>query len=144
MSDSRKQTLGILLRISEFLETLPEEQLADVESGAARLTLIPAGASEPLRPAARTRAASARAAKPALVAASAIAETVGAPESREAAAAVLKALRKNPDLKDVAVRLNVVGLGNLSKDKLIEAIVEATVGNRLDTFAIRGNANLPY
>ena len=33
MSDSRKQTLGILTRISEFLETLPEEHLADLESG---------------------------------------------------------------------------------------------------------------
>jgi hypothetical protein len=144
MSDSRKQTLGILMRISEFLETLPEDHLADLESGAARLTFIPAGASEPMRPTARPRAASARAAKPVTVDVSAIAEAVRTAETREAAATVLKPLRKDPELKDVAVQLNVVGLGNLSRDKLIEAIVEATVGNRLDTFAIRGNANLPY
>ena len=57
---------------------------------------------------------------------------------------MLKPLRKDPDLKEVAVLLNVNGLGNLAKDKLIDAIVEATVGSRLDSFAIRGNATLPH
>jgi hypothetical protein len=144
VSDSRKQTLGILTRIAEFLETLPEEHLADLESGEARLTIIPAGASEPLRPAARSRAASARTTKAPAVDVDAIAEAVRSAETREAAASVLRPLRKEPDLKQVAELLNVVGLGNLAKDKLIDAIVEATVGNRLDSLAIRGTANLPY
>ncbi len=141
MSDSRKQTLGILARISEFLETLPEEHLADLESGDARLTIIPAGSHEPLS---GVRVPRSRTSKPTSIDVNAIAEAVRTAETREYAAATLKPLRKDPELKVVATLLNVVGLGNLPKDKLIEAIVEATVGSRLDSIAIRGTATLPY
>jgi hypothetical protein len=143
MSDSRKQTLGILARISEFLEALPEDQVAELESGDARLTIIPAGSLEPLRPAPKTRA-TARQSKSAAVDVHAIAEAVRTAETRESATATLRPLRKDPDLKEVAVLLNVTGLGNLAKDKLIDAVVEATVGSRLDSLAIRGTATLPY
>jgi hypothetical protein len=143
VSDPRKQTIGILVRIAEFLETLPEDQLADLESGEARLTIIPSGSGEALRPAPRPRTP-ARTPKPTAVDVHAVAAAVRGAETRQAATAVLAPLRKDPDLKEVAVLLKVVGLGSLAKDKLIDAIVEATVGNRLDSFAIRGTATLPY
>ncbi len=143
MTDARKQSVGILMRIAEFLETLPEEHLADLESGAAVLTFIPVGSTEPLPRQTRSRA-TARPAKPSTVDVSAIADAVRSAESREAATAQLKPLRKDPDLKQVAELLNVNGLGSLPKDRLIDAIVEATVGSRLDFQAIQGDARLPY
>jgi hypothetical protein len=144
MSDARKQSIAILTRVAEFLETLPEEHLADLESGAAALTIIPAGASEPLPRAPRPRAATRAAPKASTVDVQAIAEAVQAAESRDEATALLKPLRKDPDLKQIAERLHVTGLGNLAKEKLIDAIVEGTVGSRLDFQAIQGSARLPY
>jgi hypothetical protein len=145
MSDSRKQSLAILARVAEFLETLPDVQLDDLQAGTARLTLIPAGSETPLVPKARGQAAS-RAAKVVVPSAHAgeIAEQLRTVESREAAAALLKPLRKDPELKEVAAALNITILASLTKDKYAAAIVEATVGNRLDSQAIRGNASLPY
>jgi hypothetical protein len=140
MSDSRKQSVAILTRVAEFLQNLPEEHLTELEAGTALLTIIPAGATEPLRrPAPRPRAA-----KSATVDVHKIAETVRTAETREEAIAVLRPLRKDPELKEVAVLLNVHGMGNLAKDRLVDAIVEATVGSRLDSQAILGDATLPY
>jgi hypothetical protein len=147
MSDAGKQSIAILTRVAEFLETLPEEHLADLESGAAALTIIPAGTTVPLPRAtapARTRAAAPRATKPSTVDVHATAEAVRAAETREEATAALRPLRKDPDLKQIAELLHVTGLGNLAKDRLIDAIVEGTVGSRLDMQAIQGTAKLPY
>jgi hypothetical protein len=143
MSDARKQSLAILTRIAEFLETLPEEHVADLESGAAALTIIPAGSSEPLPRSPRPRAAKA-APKASTVDIHAIANAVMSAESRDEATALLKPLRKDPDLKQIADLVQVTGLGNLAKDKLIDAIVEGTVGSRLDFQAIQGPARLSY
>ena len=75
MNDARKQSIAILTRVAEFIATLPEEHLADIESGAAVLTFIPAGASEPLPRPARPRAAT-KATKASTVDVQAIAEAV--------------------------------------------------------------------
>jgi hypothetical protein len=144
MSDSRKQSATILMRVAEFLSQLPEEHLADLESGAAALSLIPTGSSEPLPLGASRSRSRSRAPKAAAVDVNEVAQAVQAAETREEAAARLRPLRKDPDLKEVAVLLNVTGLGNLPKDRLIDAIVEATVGSRLDFQAIQGSATLPY
>jgi hypothetical protein len=144
MSDPRKQSVAILARIAEFLETLPEEHLADLETGAAALTIIPAGAHEPLPRPTRTRTTAVRPPKQSTVDVAAIAEAVRTADTREEAAAQLRPLRKDPELKHIAELLNVTGMGNLSKDKLIDAIVEGTVGSRLDFDAIQGTARLPY
>jgi hypothetical protein len=144
MSDSRKQSLAILMRIADFIENLPEEHVTDLEAGAALLTIIPAGSTEPVsRAPARARAA-ARAPKVSAVDVRQVADAVRTSQTREAATAALRPLRKDPELKEVAALLSVVGLGNLPKDRLIDAIVEATVGSRLDFQAIQGSATLPY
>jgi hypothetical protein len=144
MSDARKQSMAILIRVAEFLGTLPEEHLADLESGAAALTIIPVGASEPLHRAPRPRAAAKAALKASTVDVQAMADAVQSAEGRDEATALLKPLRKDPELKQIAELLHVTGLGNLAKDKLIDAIVEGTVGSRLDFEAIQGSARLPY
>jgi hypothetical protein len=145
MSDSRKQSMAILIRVAEFLETLPEEHLADLETGAAALTIIPAGATEPLpRTNARARTATPRATKASTIDLDGIAAAVRSSSTRDEATALLKPLKKDPDLKQIAELLDVHGLGNLTKDKLIDAIVEGTVGSRLDFQAIQGSAHLMY
>jgi hypothetical protein len=143
MTDSRKQSLAILARVAEFLETLPDDQLDDLQAGTARLTVIPAGSDQPLATKPRARAAGRVVNTPGPAAAE-IAEQLRTIQSREAAAALLKPLRKEPDLKDIAAILNVTISGSLPKDRYAAALIEATVGNRLDSVAIRGSASLPY
>lgn len=143
MNDARKQSMAILAQVAEFLANLPEDQLDHLQSGAARLTLIPANSDQPLPPPhrpPRSRVVKERVPSPEMAQ---IAETLGNLDSRDAATALLKPL-KNLELKDVASALGIPITGSPSKDKLITAIVERTVGNRLDSLAIRGTSTLPY
>jgi hypothetical protein len=135
--------MAILAHVAEFLANLPEEHLDDLQSGAARLTLIPAGSDDPLPPPARApRARSARERAPS-AAVSEIAEAVRNADSREAAAAMLRPL-KVADLKEIAANLGITLPGSATKERLTTTIVERAVGNRLDSLAIRGTATLPY
>lgn len=59
------------------------------------------------------------------------------PMSREDAAALLAPLDKR-ELQEMAGGLSIPGAGRLSKEELRRQIVEATVGRRLDSIAIRG------
>lgn len=143
MTEPRKQSMAILAQVAEFLANLPEDQLDDLQSGAARLTLIPAGSDQPLQLPNRTSRA--RATKDSIPSASvtAIAQTLADLDTREAAADTLKPL-KLAQLKEVAMTLGITIVGSMSKEKLTVAIVERTVGNRLDSLAIRGTSTLPY
>ncbi len=138
MNDVAKQTMGLLRKVAEFLEDLPEDQLADIVEGRARLTYIPWGATDPVKPAApRKRAAAPRASKvtadvPAICAA------LDTATSREEGRAMLRALPLVDDVRAVATALGMGGVSRTAKNPLIEQIVDFTIGGRLTTQAMRG------
>jgi hypothetical protein len=140
MTESRKDALAVLAAIADFLHRLPDDQIADLASGAALLTLIPAGAAGPLVPP-RPRGNRSRTSKP-VQDMSAVAEQLRSVETRDSARQLLSPLQKNP-LLDLATQIGLSGLASATKPKLIDAIVEATVGNRLDSLAIRGTNDFP-
>jgi hypothetical protein len=135
MSDA-KLSLAVLQRIAEFIADLPEDHLAEIADGRARLTFIPAASNEPRQPTDK-RAAPARTSR-------AAAPTVDMSEAREALArmgsrdegrAYLNRFRAKPELQSLA---KLLGLGSSgSKPDLIDRIVERTIGNRLNSAAIR-------
>ena len=104
MNDVAKLTLTILQRISEFLQTLPEDQLNDIAEGRATLTYHPYGAPQPVtpgrRPAARTLSRQAKPKKDMSVAV----DTLERMSSREEGEHYLDAMRGD-DLKDIAAQL---------------------------------------
>ncbi|HLT09981.1 MAG TPA: hypothetical protein VK028_04150 [Micromonosporaceae bacterium] len=138
--NSVKIPLGILQRISEFLADLPEDQLADLAEGRARLAYHPAGSDEVVVPGGgRKRSRSTAVRKPheptpATVELLARLDTM---RSRDEARSALADLKKAA-LVDAAKTLSVPGAGKLGMDALRTEIVEATVGRRLDSIAIRG------
>lgn len=136
MNDA-KITLGILQRISEFLAELPEDQLADLAEGRARLAYVPDGSANPVVPGStgRSRGRTTGAAPTPDV--TEIQAQLEVTESRERAAELLAPLKK-PALLEIAKSLSVPNVTKLTIDKLRHEIVEATAGRRLDSVAIRG------
>jgi hypothetical protein len=130
--------LGILQRIGEFLAGLPEDQIVDLAEGRARLAYIPAGQEIPVAPA-RSRATARAPRTPAQPATevTTLIEELRALTSREDAATKIAHLKKAA-LQDVARALNVPRAGSLTIADLRAEIIQATVGRRIDSIAIRG------
>jgi hypothetical protein len=128
---------GILQRVSEFLAGLPEDQIVDLAEGRTRLAYIPAGQETPVP----TRQPAA--ARPAKVPAqptpetTALIEELRALSSRDDAATKIAHLKK-PALQAVARALSVPRASSLTSAELRAEIIQATVGRRLDSIAIRG------
>jgi hypothetical protein len=138
MSDV-KISLGVLHRISEFLADLPEDQLAALADGSARLAYIPVGADEPA-PAGRAPRSRGGTGRPPFTPSQAttdLLERFDTFNHRDEASSALAHLKK-PALLDIAKALSVPGSTKLTMDELRREIVEATVGRRLDSIAIRG------
>ena len=138
MSDL-KVSLGVLQRISEFLADLPQSQLADLAEGRARLAYVPVGSDEPApsgRPTPTRVTASRQQFTPSQATADMLLrfEALG---SRDDAADELAPLAKAA-LQDIAKALSVPRVSSLNMNQLRQEIVEATVGRRLDSIAIRG------
>jgi len=128
--------LGILQRISEFLAELPDDQLADLAAGRARLAYVPAGADSPApRKTPMRRTPKAAVETPPETAE--LIEELRALTSREDAATKIADLRK-PALTAAAKALSVPRASSLTIAELRAEIVQATVGRRLDSIAIRG------
>ncbi|MBX6751412.1 MAG: hypothetical protein IRY85_17405 [Micromonosporaceae bacterium] len=130
--------LGILQRISEFLAGLPEDQIAALAEGRTRLAYIPAGQETPVAPAhprAAARAPKAPAQPPPET--TTLIEELRGLTSREDAATKIADLRK-PALVAVARALSVPRAGSLTIAELRAEIIQATVGRRLESIAIRG------
>jgi hypothetical protein len=138
VNDVAKQTMVLLRRVAEFFEELPEEHIADLAEGRARLTYIPWGADQPVKPAGTPykRTAAAKASK-ATVDVATVRAALEAATSREEGRSLLRALPLVDDVKAVAAGLGMTGVSRTGKDKLIEQIVELTVGGRLSSAAIR-------
>jgi hypothetical protein len=144
VSDVAKLSMTILQRISEFLASLPEDQLADIAEGRATLTYHPYGAVSPVVPAqpATTKAATPRKAPaqrqptvPAPGVAEAVAE-LGRMASRDEGQRYLQ-LMKVGDLRAVAAALGIGGVSKTVKADLIALLVERTIGSRLNSAAVR-------
>ncbi|HEX2771843.1 MAG TPA: Rho termination factor N-terminal domain-containing protein [Micromonosporaceae bacterium] len=143
MTDA-KLSLAVLARVAEFLQDLPEADVTDLAEGRARLTVIPAAASAPRVPAARSArtggssraaASSRRTAMPAADMGQAQ-EALAAMSSRDEGTAYLSPMPLK-DLKALAAQLDMRGISGLKKADLVDRIVSQTIGYRLNSSAIR-------
>jgi len=135
MSDVSALSLALLRRVAEFLEEIPEDQVADLAEGRARLTYIPWGATEPVPPKAPRKTPAKKAADP-KVDAAAIVSTLKAAGSRDEGRELLKALTVT-DLRAVATNAGMTGVGKTPKSDLLEQIVGLTIGGRVSYAAMR-------
>ncbi|GAA3232650.1 hypothetical protein ACFO1B_21085 [Dactylosporangium siamense] len=134
MSDVAKLSMTVLQRISEFLATLPEDQLLDIAEGRATLTYHPFGAAAPAAPVKRAPAKRA-AAKPAKDM-STVVDELSQLQSRDEGERYLKPLLVG-DLRAVAAELGIGGVSKTSKAGLITMLVERAIGSRLNSLAVR-------
>nr|BFE65866.1 hypothetical protein GCM10020063_103920 [Dactylosporangium thailandense] len=130
MTDPADLAHEVLLRVAAFVKTLPADQLADLASGAAKLELVPKGG----RPARAVKAAPAAALSRPV---SEIESMLGELETRQAAIQYVNDLKLTvPQIKELAKVLGVAAPAKSTKPTLITAIVDATVGRRLDSLAL--------
>ncbi|GAB3868153.1 hypothetical protein ACFPIJ_23910 [Dactylosporangium cerinum] len=134
MSDVAKLSMTVLQRISEFLATLPEDQLLDIAEGRATLTYHPFGAASPAAPVKRAPAKRA-AAKPAKDMSVAVDE-LNRMQTRDEGERYLKPLLVG-ELRAVAAQLGIGGVSKTPKPDLITMLVERTIGSRLNSLAVR-------
>ncbi|MEU0553253.1 hypothetical protein [Dactylosporangium sp. NPDC006015] len=135
MSDVAKLSMTVLQRISEFLATLPEDQLVDIAEGRATLTYHPFGAAAPVAPAKKAPARRPAAAKPAKDM-SAVVDDLANLQTRDEGERYLKPMLVG-DLRAVAAQLGIGGVSKTPKGDLITMLVERTIGARLNSLAVR-------
>ena len=135
MSDVAKLSMTVLQRISEFLATLPEDQIVDIAEGRATLTYHPFGASTPATPVKKAPARKAAAAKPTKDM-SAVVDQLDGIQSRDEAERLLKPMVVG-DLRAVAAQLGIGGVSGTRKADLITMLVERAIGARLNSAAVR-------
>ena len=131
MADVAALSATVLLRVAEFLKTLPADQLDDLAGGVAKLELVPKGGRRP-------------------AAAKAAPSTVDGEEARQLLASftsVAAATRYLDGMKltVAALRSLAAGLGvslpaKAVKNDIRDAIVRAYVGDVLNSEAIRRQA----
>lgn len=130
MTDPADLAHDVLLKVAAFVKSLPADQLADLASGEARLTLVPRGgrATTPAAPA-RTKPLS----RPVAEIETMLAE-IG---TRAAAVQYLNDERLTiAQLRELAKVLNVALPSKSTKDSITTKIVDSVVGRRLDSSAI--------
>lgn len=135
MTDPADLAHDVLLRVAAFVKSLPADQLADLATGEARLTLVPrAGrAAPPARPPARPPALTRPLSKPVAEIEQMLAE-IG---TRAAAVQYLNDERLTvPQLRELAKVLGVALPSKSTKEAVTTKIVDSVVGRRLDASAI--------
>ncbi|MDG4775050.1 hypothetical protein [Solwaraspora sp. WMMD792] len=134
MTSAADLSHAVLIRVADFLRTLPPEQLAALADGTAQLTVATA-ASGPQQPAAPApaRRSRAKAAKPAVVVdTDRIRADLAAIDDRVAAGRYLDDLGlKVAELRALATELGVALPSRATKAVIQKNIVQATVGRRL-------------
>ncbi|MFV2086320.1 hypothetical protein [Micromonospora sp. LOL_021] len=139
MTSAADLSHAVLIRVADFLRTLPPEQLAALADGTAQLTVAtatagpqqPAAPAPAPAPARRNRAA--KAAKPAVVVdTDRIRADLAAIDDRVAAGRYLDDLGlKVAELRALAAELGVALPSRAAKAVIQKNIVQATVGRRL-------------
>ncbi|MFV2110419.1 hypothetical protein [Micromonospora sp. LOL_015] len=135
MTSAADLSHAVLIRVADFLRTLPPEQLAALADGTAQLTVATAtsGPQQPAAPAAARRSRAAKATKPAVVVdTDRIRADLAAIDDRVAAGRYLDDLGlKVAELRALAVELGVALPSRAAKAVIQKNIVQATVGRRL-------------
>ncbi|GAA0941083.1 hypothetical protein [Virgisporangium aurantiacum] len=128
MTNPVDRTHAVLLRVSEFLRTLPADQLDDLIAGTAKLQVVAKGS----RPAARRPAAKPLSVTPEKVRDElvAIGDTVGAERYVDDLKLTVVQLRA------LAKELGISVPGKAVKGEVIRQIVQWTVGRRLTSETI--------
>ncbi len=125
MTDPADLTHAVLLKVAQFIRTLPADQLNDLAEGTAKLELVPKGG----RPVRQPRAAAKSA-----VSVDQVRADLDAIGDRAAAARYLLDLRLTvPQYKDLAKELGIAVKSSAKKDEAIQALVQWTVGRRTDS-----------
>ncbi|MET7373461.1 hypothetical protein [Micromonospora arida] len=137
---------AVLVRVAEFLRTLPADQLAALADGSARLQLAATGATgatgatsgRPARPSVAPRSrGTAKAAPAPAVEPEKVRADLAAIDDRAAAGRYLDDLRLTvPQLKALANNLGIAVPSRATKADVRRDIVQWTVGRRLDSSAI--------
>jgi hypothetical protein len=135
MSDVSALSLALLRRVSEFLDGLAEDHIADLAEGRARLTYVPWGATEPV-PAKAARSAPARKAAAPKVDSDVIVAELNRAGSREQGRQMLDPLNVTA-LRAVAKAAGMTGVSKTGKEELVEQVVALTIGGRLGYAAMR-------
>jgi hypothetical protein len=131
VTDSIDLTHGLLLQIALFLRGLSEEQVADLQTGEARLALVPKGGRV------TTISTSGRHRAPAEVNSARISDDLRKIGERGAATTYLTDLNLSKEqLKQLCKDLNVPMKSSARKDEFILGIVGLLVGRRIDADAI--------
>jgi len=114
----------VLLKVGLFIRGLPADQLKDLAEGTAKLELVPKGGRPVRQP--RTAAKSS-------VSVEQVRTDLAAIGDRAAAVQYLTDLRLTvPESKDLAKELGIAVKSSAKKDEVIQALVQWTVGRRVD------------
>jgi hypothetical protein len=135
MSDVSALSLALLRRVAEFLDGLPEEHVADIAEGRARLTYVPWGAIEPM-PAKAVRPSATRKVPTAKVDHDAMVAKLNRASSRDEGRGLLKPLNVTT-LRAVAKAAGMTGVSKTPKEDLLEELVALTIGGRVSYAAMR-------
>ena len=131
MADVAALSATVLLRVAEFLKTLPADQLDDLANGVAKLEVVPKGGR---------RVAPAKAA-PSTVDVDEVRRLLGTFTSVADATRYLDGLKLTvAALKSLAAALQVSLPAKVVKNDVRDAIVRAYVGDVLNAEAIRRQA----
>ncbi|MEV4479039.1 Rho termination factor N-terminal domain-containing protein [Micromonospora coxensis] len=128
---------ALLIRLAELVDGLPAAEVAALAEGRARLAVVPVAATPAGPPAvvAGRPPAPRRPAGPGVDPDRAVA-ALAALTTRHDGTAYLAGW-SGRDLRALAARLGLRGVAGLRKAELVERIVEATVGYRVNSTAIR-------
>lgn len=135
MSDVSALSVALLRRVAQFLDGLPEDHIADLAEGRARLTYVPWGATEPLPPALARRAPVRKAADVKVNSGEMVAALERA-DTRDEGRRILAALTVT-DLRAVAKEAGMRGYSKTVRDELLEQIVSFVIGRRASRAAMR-------
>lgn len=132
MNDPLDITTVVLARLSELLRCLSPELIAELYAGTATLEVIPK-AGRPVKTAAKRAIA-----KPTqTVDAGRVGQDLARIDDRPAATRYIEDLSLSADgLRALAKELTVVVTSKTTKPQTVHAIVEWTVGRRLDSLAV--------
>ena len=129
MTDPADLAHDVLLKVAAFVKSLPASQLADLASGAARLTLVPRSGA----PAAPARPSAKPLSRPVAEIETMLSE-IG---TRAAAVQYLNDQRLTvAQLRELAKTFGVALPGKAAKADITAKIVDSVVGRRLDSDAI--------
>jgi hypothetical protein len=134
VSDVSALSLALLRRVADFLNELPEDQVADLAEGRARLAYIPWGASEPA-PSKAPRKAPAKRAPASKFDPAAVVVGLKDAHSRDEGRELLHPLTVT-NLRSVATAAGMTGVAKTPKEELLEQVVGLTIGGRISYAAM--------